>query len=288
MATDVTVMGLGPMGQALAGAFLAAGHSTTVWNRTASKADALVAKGAVRAATPQEAAAASPLTILCVLDYDAAHAIVEPAADALKGRTLINLTADTPERAQRMALWASGNGIDYLDGAIMTPTESIGGTDAVLLYSGPEDVYQAHRATLAALGGSQTHLGEDPARAAAHDVALLDMFWTAVSGIAHGFALAGANGVKGTDLAPFAKDIIALLQVMVPLCVEYAESDVHPGDDSNLVSMATGVGHVIQAAEAKGMDASVQRAAKALMDRAIEAGHGSDGITRLIPVVRGR
>lgn len=34
MRAKVTVLGLGPMGAALASAFLAAGHPTTVWNRT--------------------------------------------------------------------------------------------------------------------------------------------------------------------------------------------------------------------------------------------------------------
>jgi 3-hydroxyisobutyrate dehydrogenase-like beta-hydroxyacid dehydrogenase len=60
----VTIIGLGPMGQAMARAFLAAGHPVTVWNRTASRADALVAEGAPRAATPAEALAASRLVIL--------------------------------------------------------------------------------------------------------------------------------------------------------------------------------------------------------------------------------
>ena len=42
----VTVIGLGPMGRAMAAAFLAAGQPTTVWNRTAGKADELLARGA--------------------------------------------------------------------------------------------------------------------------------------------------------------------------------------------------------------------------------------------------
>lgn len=57
----MTVIGLGAMGSALAETFLATGHRTTVWNRSADKADDLVAKGAVRAATVTDAAAASPL-----------------------------------------------------------------------------------------------------------------------------------------------------------------------------------------------------------------------------------
>nr|BFE85263.1 hypothetical protein GCM10020093_078640 [Planobispora longispora] len=97
-----------------------------MWNRTASKADALVAQGAARALTAADAIAASPLVIACVIDYDAVHTIVEPAADALKGRTLVNLTADSPERARRTAAWADDHGIGYLDGAIMSPTETIG------------------------------------------------------------------------------------------------------------------------------------------------------------------
>ncbi|MFD0476016.1 NAD(P)-binding domain-containing protein [Nonomuraea thailandensis] len=44
-ATPVTVIGLGSMGTALAGAFTRAGHPTTVWNRTAAKAAPLVAVG---------------------------------------------------------------------------------------------------------------------------------------------------------------------------------------------------------------------------------------------------
>lgn len=50
--TPVTVLGLGAMGNALTTALLRAGHSATVWNRTAGKADRLVAQGATRAESP--------------------------------------------------------------------------------------------------------------------------------------------------------------------------------------------------------------------------------------------
>lgn len=43
----VAVLGLGAMGRALAGALLAAGRPVTVWNRSAGKADELVARGDV-------------------------------------------------------------------------------------------------------------------------------------------------------------------------------------------------------------------------------------------------
>lgn len=121
----MTVLGLGPMGQALAAAFLAHGHPTTVWNRTPEKADALVAAGATRAATVADAVAAADLVIVCVIDYPAVHAIVDEAAETLRGRTLVNLTADSPDSARELAARAAGHGIDYLDGSIMSPTVTI-------------------------------------------------------------------------------------------------------------------------------------------------------------------
>ncbi|HWN31608.1 MAG TPA: NAD(P)-binding domain-containing protein, partial [Pseudonocardia sp.] len=62
----VTVLGLGEMGTAVAAAFLAGGHPTTVWNRSPARATALLRLGARRAATAREAVAASPLVVISV------------------------------------------------------------------------------------------------------------------------------------------------------------------------------------------------------------------------------
>ncbi|MFC3999089.1 NAD(P)-dependent oxidoreductase [Nocardiopsis sediminis] len=277
----VTVLGLGPMGAALAGAFLAAGHPTTVWNRSPGKAGPLVERGARHAASATEAAAASPLVIVCVIDYDAVHAIVDPAAGALAGRALVSLTADSPGRAREMAAWAAERGIGYLDGSIMTPTTTIGGPAAQVLYSGEEKLYEAHRATLAAIGPRHVHLGADPGRAAAFDVALLDMFWTAVSGLTHGFALAAAEGIPARELAPFAKGIHELLPGTIDGIAANVDSGEHPDEVSSLRSITAGMEHVVHATRARGLDDGVISAATAVARRGIDAGHGADSVSRL-------
>src|SRR5687767_7610160 len=100
----VTVIGLGVMGQALAHAFLAAGHPTTVWNRSAGRADALVAAGATEAGTAAEAVAATPLVVLCVLDRPAVDAVLDAAGEAVgPDRTIVNLTSSVPEDARALA-----------------------------------------------------------------------------------------------------------------------------------------------------------------------------------------
>lgn len=68
--TPVAFLGLGAMGLPMAEHILAAGFPLTVWNRTPEKADALVAAGAARAASPQAAAAAADVVFACLPTQD--------------------------------------------------------------------------------------------------------------------------------------------------------------------------------------------------------------------------
>jgi 3-hydroxyisobutyrate dehydrogenase-like beta-hydroxyacid dehydrogenase len=274
----VTVTGLGPMGRALAAALLRAGHPVTVWNRTAAKADALVDQGASRAVT---AAGEGPLVIVCLIDDAAVHAALDPVAEDLRGRTLVNLTSTSPAQARATAAWAGRHGIGYLDGAIMTPTPSIGGPSALVLYSGPEEVYEPARPVLADLGGTATHLGTDPGLAAAYDVALLDIFWNAVGGLVHGLALARAEGISGTRLAPYATPVFGMLPEMLTRFAERLEEGRHPGDRSTIASAAAGIEHIMETARAHDIDTGALAGSRELLRRAIDAGHGADGLSRL-------
>ncbi|MER6184655.1 NAD(P)-binding domain-containing protein [Streptomyces sp. NPDC001652] len=281
--SSVTVLGLGPMGRALAGAFLDAGLRTTVWNRTPGRDLDLAERGAISAPSAAEAVAASPLTVVCVVNYDAADTFLrtEAVTDALKGRTVVNFSSDAPDRARRTADWAAEHGIRYLDGAIMTPITTIGTPHAVFLHSGPEDLYAEHRPALDALGGTHTHLGADPGRAAAHDIALLDIFWTATAGYVHALALARAEGITARELAPFAQGIGAILP---PLFAEWADDideGTYSGEGNPLTSSVSSMAHIVHTAEAQGIDSAVLRAAEGQARRAVGLGHGTDGITRL-------
>ncbi|MFF3347260.1 NAD(P)-dependent oxidoreductase [Streptomyces sp. NPDC002779] len=279
----VTVLGLGPMGRALAGAFLDAGVATTVWNRTPGRDRDLVARGARSTATAAEAVAAAPLTVVCVVNYDASDAILrqDEVTDALKARTVVNLTADSPDRARDTAGWAAAHGIRYLDGAIMTPAPSIGTPEAVFILSGPKDLYERHQPVLSTLGGAHTHLGEDIGRAAAYDIALLDLFWTAMAGYAHALAVARAEGVTARELAPFAQGIGAILP---PLFAEFAgdtDDGTYSGEINPITSAVSSMAHIVHTAESHGIDASLMRVVEGQARRVVAEGHGADGYLRV-------
>lgn len=131
--TSVTVLGLGPMGQALSAGLLDANYPLTVWNRTESKADALRPRGAAWAATPGDAIAASDVTMVNVVDHAVVDSLLEAAGGAVSARTVVGLTSDTPDSARQTAKLVENLGGRYLDGAIMTPTPTIGTSSASIL-----------------------------------------------------------------------------------------------------------------------------------------------------------
>ena len=63
--SEVTIVGLGAMGSAIASAFLNAGRATTVWNRSEEKMLALRQSGARCADDPGSAVSASERNTTC-------------------------------------------------------------------------------------------------------------------------------------------------------------------------------------------------------------------------------
>lgn len=288
----VTVIGLGPMGRAMAAALLGAGHPVTVWNRTPSRADELVAAGASRAATPTAAVTASRLIILSLTDYPAMYAILDDAAraGALAGRVVVNLSSDTPDASREASAWAAKHGADFVTGGVMVPAPVVGTDDAYVFYSGPADVFGRHRAALSVIGAPR-YLGSDPGLAQLFYQAHLDVFLTGLSSLLHATALVAAAGVDPADFLPDAMrtltDIPAMVGDGVMLAEELAAGE-HPGDLSTALMMGATAEHILRTSEASGVDAGLPRAVKSHYDRAIEAGLGARNWTALYEVIRTR
>ncbi|MFJ7989312.1 NAD(P)-dependent oxidoreductase [Streptomyces sp. NPDC096351] len=280
-AAPVTVVGLGLMGRALAGAFLGAGHPTTVWNRTRSKAADLVARGAHLAPSIGDALAASPLTIVCLTDYDAVHELLGAEGVPLDGTTLVNLTSGDSAQARATARWAGERGARYLDGAVMAVPPAIGTAEAIVLHSGPRADFDAHAPALEALG-TVSHLGEDHGLASLYDVAGLAMMWSVLNAWLQGTAMLGRAGVDAAAYAPFARRIAAGVADWLPGYAEQIDAGSFPAEVSALETDARAMEHLIGESEALGVNAELPKLFKAMADRAIAAGHGGEQYPVLI------
>ncbi|MFE9292212.1 NAD(P)-dependent oxidoreductase [Streptomyces niveus] len=281
----VSIVGLGNLGRALAGAFLDQGYRTTVWNRSPAKADDLVARGAHRATTAAEALAAGELVIVCVLDYDTVNRLLTPAADALRGRVLLNLTSGTPEPARELAAWVTGQGAAYLDGAVYAVPQTIGTADAFVLYSGSSAVFETYREQLDLLG-APTFVGTDPGLASLYDVALLSGMYGMFAGFFQSVAVADSAQIKATDITALLVPWLNGAAAALPGFAAEIDSGDYTTETSNLDINTVGLANILTATKAQGVGVDLLTPLQTLFERQIAQGHGSSSLSRAIESLR--
>ncbi|MFF8960503.1 NAD(P)-dependent oxidoreductase [Streptomyces sp. NPDC014894] len=284
-AVSVSVLGLGMMGTALASALLAAGHPVTVWNRTRARTGPLVAQGALPAGTAAEAVAASDLVILCLLDNGNVQEVLDAIGDGAAGRTLVNLTNGTPRQARALAAWAAGRGARYLDGGIMAVPQMIAGPAAYVFYSGDEDAFREYEPVFAALGGA-TFTGADAGLASLYDIALLTGMYGMTIGVLQAFALARTENIPATELAGPLTEWVGTMLRGAPLWAGAIDSGEHLTDVSSLAVNRAAVPNFVEAFRDQGLDPVFFEQLQELLERAVERGHGADGLSRLVDLLR--
>ncbi|QEV22402.1 NAD(P)-dependent oxidoreductase [Streptomyces alboniger] len=285
---SVTVIGLGPMGQAMAAAYLGRGYRVTLWNRTPSRADALVRAGATLAASPQQALAASDVTVLSLTDLDAMYAILEPAKAALAGRTLVNLSSDTPEKARAGARWVTELGGTHLTGGVLCPPPLIGTAEVSAFYSGPREAYDTHRDALEVITGKTDYRGEDPGLAALMYQLNMAIFWPSMIAYWQTVALAGAHGLTATDIAPYVTENFAGMGHFVDFYASRIDAGNHEGDVDRTAMGLASMDHVVHTAADAGTDTAFPEAVRDIFRRVVEAGHGSDSFSRAVELLKKR
>ena len=120
---DVAFLGLGVMGGPMAGHLATAGHQVTVYNRTASKALAWVARHGHRAEpTPAEAVDGAQFVMMCVGNDDDVRqvALGEHGAIAAmaKGATLVDHTTASADLARELAAACAARGLGFVDAPV--------------------------------------------------------------------------------------------------------------------------------------------------------------------------
>ncbi|RZS36393.1 3-hydroxyisobutyrate dehydrogenase-like beta-hydroxyacid dehydrogenase [Herbihabitans rhizosphaerae] len=284
--TPVTVIGLGSMGAALADAFLAAGHPTTVWNRTAAKAAPLVSRGAEHPPAVEAAVAASPLVITCLTTYDDTIHALEPATGALRERALITLNSGAPAGARAMAAWATGHGARFLDGAIKNVPSAVGAPDTLLYYGGDKAVFDEFEATLRVLGGDTVHLGDEPDLAALYEMAVGGTLLPALVGFFQGAAAVQARGLEVSTMVPYTVKWLEMINSVLPIFAREIDSGDYTVPASTVGVFLAGAEHDDEFGREANIDVTWRAPMTDLLRRAVAAGHGEHSIAALVELLR--
>jgi 3-hydroxyisobutyrate dehydrogenase-like beta-hydroxyacid dehydrogenase len=286
--SEVTIIGLGAMGSALARALVASGRRVTVWNRTPDKASSLIKEGAVLASSAALAVGASPVGIVCVSNYDVTRTILgtDEAATVLPGRLLIQLSGGGPQEARDSEVWAGERGVQYLDGAIMNFPEQIGTPNATILLSGAESAFRAGELFLKILAPNLLFLGEKVGLASALNFAVVSFFFGGIVGSLHGVRICEAEGLPVEEYGSLLGEIAPLLGGDVKNLAQSIQAGEYENPQARLKTWAAGSVRIEQHARESQINSEFPAFASALCRKGIAAGYGMEGVASLIKILR--
>lgn len=223
-------VGLGLMGRPMAMNLLKAGHAVTVWNRTASRADELVAAGAKLAKSPKEAASGADVFITIVSDPPALEEVLwgksgggvgaaDAALAALKpGAIYIDSSTVSPDLARKIAAACSAKGAKFLDAPVTGGDWGAKKGELVFMVGGEAETLKAAEPVIGVMGKKWFLLGPNGAGQTIK-LAMNSILALQVEALAEALALVTAAGLKGESLVEVMQSSMArsgVLDVKAP------------------------------------------------------------------------
>jgi 3-hydroxyisobutyrate dehydrogenase-like beta-hydroxyacid dehydrogenase len=162
--SNVALLGLGHMGQAVAERLLDSGHDLTVWNRSPEAAAALADQGARVVATPAAVWAEAPVAITFLADDRAVEAVCLGRNGLLDGPRpgcrLIEMSTISAECSARIAAQASRTGVGYLRAPVSGNPTVVRAGNLGIIVSGDRRTYERSHPLLSDIGPKIFHVGE--------------------------------------------------------------------------------------------------------------------------------
>ena len=160
---NISVIGLGSMGYALAKTLLKSDSNISVWNRTLSKSQGLNDKGANVCLSPLEACKCSEIIIVCLSNYEAWNNIIDShQIDMdLSKKTIVQLTSGSIEEVKAHSDWVKKHNGNLLEGAIISFPSEIGTKDSSVILAGNNEVIENCKDIISLLFPVQTNLGDN-------------------------------------------------------------------------------------------------------------------------------
>lgn len=195
---QIGFIGLGIMGQGMARNLIQAGYNVTVWNRTASRMDDLVAQGAQAAASPQAVAQACSVIMLCVSDTPDVVEVITREDGILAGiqadQLIIDHSTISPHTTLELAQQVNDKGAHWLDAPISGGSEGAANGTLSIMVGGDFDQFQRAEPIMRAFGKTVTHVG---AQGAGQMVKLVNQILVVVTclGVSEALMFAQAGGL---------------------------------------------------------------------------------------------
>jgi 3-hydroxyisobutyrate dehydrogenase len=257
---------------------LAKGEQVRVWNRTADKAQALAAYGAIVCASPQEAVAGASRIHMTLKDDDSVNEVLEAAKAGFAPGVVIadHTTTSVAGAIERTALWKE-RGYTYIHAPVfMGPPNALEST-GYMLVSGDAAVTAAMLPALEQMTGKVIDFGNETGKAAGMKLAGNLFLIAFTAGISDVLSLTKSLGIPATDVAALFNEWNP--GVMLPARLKRMTAGTFDNPSWELSMARKDAGLMIHEAEKAGRPLAVIPAAAAEMDKWIAKGLGKSDWT---------
>ncbi|GAA1486187.1 NAD(P)-dependent oxidoreductase [Brachybacterium fresconis] len=268
----IAVIGLGPMGHPIAATLLDAGLTPLVWNRTASRADDLVAAGAIRAERPADAAA--PVILSVLPDVAPLRELLDaPTRQAwgAAGARLVVLSTTGPEQVIELAEELAVDGIAVVDAPMSGGVAGAAAGTLSLMVGGTRDDVAAVLGVLEVIGGTVVHLGPLGSGMVAKLCNQIVVGGT-LAALAEAFALARRSGLDVQQLVTLLEGGLARSEVLAQKKDKLIEREYSLGGSAD--NQVKDLRYATAAAESAGLPARLLPALLGLYRGSVDRGDG--------------
>lgn len=283
MSKTVGVVGTGLMGAALVNTLLKAGTPVTVWDGHKEATAGVVKNGAKLAKSFVELVNGNDIVISIVSSAAIGAGLFREHASQLRldGRYIANLSTAMPEDGEAFREIVESNGGCFINAAISSYPDLIGGPYTAIQYSGKEAVWRAVEATLTPLAPQGTiYTGTRLDVPCIVDAAMTGSFYAvSLAGFLEAAAYAKAQGVAPSQLGDFADKMLDLVRYKVHKSIREIEADNFETIQATVDVYLDAVLQWRDALKAAGLRASHISALADDLTVTKEAGYGSLGFT---------
>jgi 3-hydroxyisobutyrate dehydrogenase len=280
-------VGLGTMGAFMAANLLKAGLPLTVWNRTASRSDELVALGAEKAESPAELARSCSIVVACLTDSPQVEEVLFGpeglAAGFASGSLFIDCSTLSPLKAQEFAERLRAQGVSMLDAPVSGGSEGAKNATLTIMIGGSDEDVERAGEVLGTMGRSVNHLGPVGSgqwAKAINQVILCGLYL----GVAEGVTLGLKAGLDVERVLSALKGGAAGSWVLENRSGRMIDDDYPLGFKISLHRKDLAIG--LDLAESVGAVLPVTAMAAAFEDELIDEGHGDDDNSALARPIR--
>lgn len=288
--TRVAFLGLGRMGQGMAGRLVAAGHEVAVFNRTPDKADPLVRRGARPASSPREAAEGAEAVFVMVSDDGASRAIWTGidgvlAAHPAPGAFAVECSTLSYDWVRELASLAEAQGLRFIDSPVTGLPDAAAAGELTLFVGAAADDLAAVAPLLRPLATDWLHFGPVGAGTAYKLIVNL-MGAVQIAAAAEGLALAERAGL---DLDQVVR-AVASGQAASPQVVRNTRRMADGDHTDNIVFSGRlrrkDAAYGVEFARMLGLGAPFGEVALAGLDRLLLSGLGDRNESSIIEIAR--